>query len=81
MNKQYFLGIELFTWDEWDEIDTTMLYFYNVQFSFESMKQYNNKVILFQLEGSLEIYDDDKVLWTRFPTDIQEFKEMLLEKL
>lgn len=94
MNTQYFLGIDLFTWNDlydvesdmlqfyWDEIDNDMFQFYNVNFPFESMKRFNGMDITFQLEGTLQIFNEDgKVLWEGFPTQIEEFREMLLERM
>lgn len=82
MNTQYFLGIELFTYKNWSNIDNEIFQFCNVKFPFKSMKQFNRNTVTFELEGTLVIYDKNgKVLWEGFPTQIEEFKEMLLERM
>lgn len=72
--EQKFLGKTLFTWESWDEVDVAYLYFYNVEFQFESMKKYNGCDVSLDIEGSMEIYDgNNKVVWTGFPTDIEDW--------
>lgn len=73
-NEQYFLGKTLFTWESWDEVDVAFLFFYNVEFSFESMKKYNGCDVSLDIEGSMEVYDENnKVVWTGFVTDIEDW--------
>ena len=73
---QTFCGKELFTWDEWDEIDTGFFQFYNIEFCIDSMKKYNGMSVSFNLEGELEIYDKDgNIKWTGWVIDIPGFLE------
>lgn len=73
--EQTFLGKVLFTFDGWDEIDVAFLQFYNVQFPFKSMEEYNGMTVTLQLDGTMEIYDKDaKLVWgSAFPTDIEDW--------
>lgn len=76
-NEQKFLGKTLFIWESWDEVDVGELFFYDVEFSFESMKKYNGLGVILTLEGLMKIYNEDgtKVVWSGFPTDIEEWNQ------
>lgn len=63
--EQTFLGKVLFTYEGWDEIDVAFLQFYNVQFPFKSMEEYNGMTVTLQLDGTMEIYDKNTNLVCR----------------
>lgn len=79
-NTQKFCGKELFTWDEWDMIDTGKLQFYNVEFCIDSMKEFNGMIAVLNIEGQLDIFAESEVgcpieKWSGFVTDIPGFLE------
>lgn len=77
-NTQKFCGKELFTWDEWDIIDTGELQFYNVEFCIDSMKKFNGMTAILTIEGQLDIFSEDESgnsvqEWSGFVTKIPGF--------
>lgn len=83
--EQKFCGILLFTWEQWDEVDTDMVQFYNVEFLMGSMKQYNGCDASLTFSGELEVYDSngclEEPLWSGYVTDIPEIMEELKNRL
>lgn len=74
--------IELFSWEDWDEVlfDNDIYQFYNVDFFFRSMKEYNGKTVTLNRNGYLEIYDNDEegtIIWKGFVYQIPEFMDEL----
>lgn len=66
--------IPLFYWEEWDEIETEFLQFYNVEFLFESMKKYNGMDASLDRNGEIAITDSEgEEVWKGFACEIQEF--------
>lgn len=58
--SQELFGIKVFTWTEWDEGgDYGDIIYYNVEFPFESMKQFNGRSISMYTDGRLEIVSED----------------------
>lgn len=53
------LNVELFEFEEWDEIDTDVQQFYDVQWKLETLKKYNGHMISLTWNGDIEIYDGD----------------------
>ena len=80
-NIEQFCGIDLYSYKEWDEMDTdNLLYFYNVQFLVPSMTKYNNMDVSRFFDGRMEIYggeNAEKLVWSGYVTDIQEVMEEL----
>lgn len=75
--EQNFLGKLLFTYVDWDEIEVAFLQFYNVEFPFPSMQKYNGCTVTLQLDGTMEIYNENGIVWgSAFPTDIDEWEEL-----
>lgn len=77
-NTQKFCGKELFTWDEWDIIDTGELQFYNVEFCIDSMKKFNGMTAILTIEGQLDIFSEDESgnsvqEWSGFVTKVPGF--------
>ena len=75
-----FCGIELFKWTGWDEIDLSLLQFYEVEFIPESMKKYNGCTVALDRDGQLEIYgkNEDSVVYSAYITDIPEVLDALI---
>ena len=78
--EQKFCNVTIFTWEEWDDVETGVLQYYNVEFPFESMKKYNGMTVVISLEGQLILFDknDDEIvdMWIM---DIPELREILLK--
>lgn len=55
------LNVELFKFEEWDEIDTDIQQFYDVKWKLETFKKYNGHMISFTWNGDIEIYDEDGI--------------------
>lgn len=75
-----FCGVDIFTWESWDSIEIDMLYFYNVEFCLDSMKEYNGCNVMRKFDGTMEIYSKDRkdVVWNGTIADIPEVAERLI---
>ena len=51
------MDIPVFSWENWDEYDVDITIFYNVEFEYDSMKQYNGQIIFMWDSGYMEISD------------------------
>lgn len=78
-NIQRFCGIDIFSWEEWDEVEVESMMFYNVEFCVDSMKKYNGNNVYFVNDGKIEIYNDsvdftseEYVLFSGYVSDIPE---------
>ena len=79
-NTEKLFGIPLFYWEEWDEIDTGFLQFYNVEFLFESMKKYNGMDASLDMNGEIAITDSKgEEVWKGLACAIPEFRRELNE--
>lgn len=82
--------IPIFTWEEWDECDIDEFIFYNVEFPFYSMSQYNGCDCMLNRNGKLQIeiaskdregvFIDTEIVWEGFVCEIPEFMEQLNKK-
>lgn len=89
-NQETLFDIPIFSWEEWDMIDTDTLQFYNVDFPYKSMKQYNGCDCSLDLNGKLTItklgkeiskdYYETEIVWRGFVCKIPEFMEELNKK-
>ena len=89
---QTLFGIPIFSWEDWDQIDTDVFNFYNIIFSFplQSMRKYNGCDCSLDLNGDLiitktgeEIEKDlykTEIVWSGLVCDIPEFMEKLNKK-
>ena len=73
-----FCGIDLFYWDGWDDLDVGELQFYDVEFCMESMKKYNGATVVRNINGMMEIYDNEDIIWEGYPTEIPEIMDELI---
>jgi len=80
-NTEKFCGIDIFSWEEWDEVDTDTIQFYNVEFLLPSMVRFNGKCVTKSFEGKLEIYDKENIIWSRWITDIPEVMQKLNNRI
>lgn len=77
---EQFCGVDIFTWEQYDIIDTDNFYFYNVKFLLPSMQKYNGMDVSRWFDGKMEIYsrdNTDQVAWSGYVTDIHEVMEAL----
>lgn len=80
-NVQRLFDIPLFYWEEWDEIETGFLQFYNVNFLFSSMEKYNGMDVSLDMNGELAITDSDgNEVWKGFACEIPEFLQGVNER-
>lgn len=80
-NEEKIFDIIIFLWEDWDEIDTGYLQFYNVEFPFESMKKYNGLDVSLNMNGEMSITSNDEEVWKGFSIDIPEFLEEMKKKV
>lgn len=88
--QETLFNIPIFSWKEWDMIDTDTLQFYNVDFLYRSMKQYNGcdcsmdfngKLTIEKISNKINEYTyDTEVVWEGFVCEIPEFMEELNKK-
>lgn len=73
-NTEKLFDIPLFYWEGWDEIETGFLQFYNVEFPFKSMKQYNGMDVSLNMNGEITVTNSEgKEAWRGFACAIPEF--------
>ena len=81
-NTEKLFDISLFHWEGWDEIETGYLQFYNVEFSFESMKKYNGMDVALDMNGKITITEregEGKEVWNGFACQIPEFMQAVAD--
>lgn len=75
------MDIPVFSWENWDEFDTDITIFYDVEFEYDSMKQYNGQIIFMWDSGYMEISDGiGNVLWNGYPINIKEYSDIFKER-
>ena len=80
-NTEKLFDIPLFYWEEWGEIETGFLQFYNVNFSFESMKKYNGMDASLDMNGEITITNSEgEEVWKGFACEIPEFLQGVNER-
>lgn len=88
--EEKLFDIPIFTWEEWDIIFNDTFQFYNIEFLFDSMKQYNGCDCSLDRNGKLyitrsgeqignDLYKTEEV-WEGFVCQIPEFIEELNKK-
>ena len=88
--EETLFDIPIFSWEQWDMIDDDTFQFYNVDFPYKSMKQYNGYDCNLDVNGKLEItklgkeinkdYYETELVWSGFVCEIPEFMEELNKK-
>ena len=88
--EETLFDIPIFAWENWDQLDMDTFQFYNIDFQFESMKQYNGYDCNLDVNGKLEItklgkeiskdYYETELVWSGFVCEIPEFMEELNKK-
>ena len=88
--QETLFDIPIFSWEQWDMIDDDTFQFYNVDFPYKSMKQYNGYDCSLDVNGKLEItklgkeiskdYYETELVWSGFVCEIPEFMEELNKK-
>lgn len=75
------LNVELFEFKGWDEIDTDIQQFYDVEWKLETLKKYNGHTISFTRNGDIEIYNGDgtEVMEKINLSEIPEFISKLIK--
>ena len=56
------LGVEIFEWQDWDDVDIDVLQFYDVKFKFDSLKNIMIKLLLLTEVGLILKYLIIKVM-------------------
>ncbi len=70
--------IDLFSWENWKQIDEDTLSFDNIEFKFNSMKKYNGMTCTKDFNGRLVIFDEsNNEVFNNFIINIDEFKDLI----
>lgn len=88
--EEKLFDIPIFTWEEWDIVFDDTYKFYNIEFQFNSMKQYNGCDCSLDRNGELcvtklgkqishDCFETEEV-WKGFVCQIPEFLEELNKK-
>lgn len=79
--EETLFNIPIFTWEEWDIVFDDTYQFYNIEFQFNSMKQYNGCICTLDRNGKLCIYKNNTdIVFENFVCQIPEFLEELNKK-
>lgn len=79
MNMERFCGVNLFTYEDYEQIVDDGIYFRNVQFCLNSMKKYDGMDVYRKIDGTFEIYGDNGKTnaWAGYVIDIDEIAEKI----
>lgn len=72
-----FCGINLFTYENYIDVEMDEIYFYDVMFIPLSMRKYNGMGVSKFLDGRMKIWKDQENVWEGFVTDIPEIMREL----
>ena len=59
MYTEKLLNVELFDYNDGDDLSEDIFQYYEVKWKFESLKKYDGRAISLNRNGDVEIYDDD----------------------
>ena len=57
--KEKLLNVELFDYNDGDDLSEDIFQYYEVKWKFESLRKYDGRTISLNRNGDVEIYDDD----------------------
>lgn len=79
MKAEQFCGVNLFTYEDYEQIVDDGIYFRNVQFCLDSMKKYDGMDVYRKIDGTFEIYEDNGKTnaWAGYVIDIDEIAEKI----
>lgn len=79
MKAEQFCGVNLFTYEDYEQIVDDGIYFRNVQFCLDSMKKYDGMDVYRKIDGTFEIYGDNGKTnaWAGYVIDIDEIAEKI----
>lgn len=79
MKAEQFCGVNLFTYEDYEQIVDDGIYFRNVQFCLDSMKKYDSMDVYRKIDGTFEIYGDNGKTdaWAGYVIDIDEIAEKI----
>ena len=59
MYTEKLLNVELFDYNDGDDLSEDIFQYYEVKWKFESLRQYDGRTISLNRNGDVEIYDDE----------------------
>lgn len=79
MKAERFCGVNLFTYEDYEQIVDDGIYFRNVQFCLDSMKKYDGMDVYRKIDGTFEIYGNNGKtdVWAGYVIDIDEIAEKI----
>lgn len=79
MKAEQFCGVNLFTYEDYEQIVDDGIYFHNVRFCLDSMKKYDGMDVYRKIDGTFEIYGDNGKTdaWAGYVIDIDEIAEKI----
>lgn len=79
MKAEQFCGVNLFTYEDSEQIVDDGIYFHNVRFCLDSMKKYDGMDVYRKIDGTFEIYGNNGKtdVWAGYVIDIDEIAEKI----
>ena len=75
MYTEKLLNVELFDYNDGDDLSEDTFQYYEVKWKFESLKKYDGRTISLNRNGDVEIYDDDGNVEKSF--NLSQLKEFI----
>ena len=75
MYTEKLLNVELFDYNDGDDLSEDIFQYYEVKWKFESLKKYDGRTISLNRNGDVEIYDDDGNVEKSF--NLSQLKEFI----
>ena len=75
MYTEKLLNVELFDYNDGDDLSEDIFQYYEVKWKFESLRKYDGKTISLNRNGDVEIYDDDGNVEKSF--NLSQLKEFI----
>ena len=75
MYTEKLLNVELFDYNDGDDLSEDIFQYYEVKWKFESLRKYDGRTISLNRNGDVEIYDDDGNVEKSF--NLSQLKEFI----
>lgn len=74
-------NIEIFSWENWDEVDTDWLQFYDCEFLLPELEKYNDSkpIVVMNRNGDMQIYVEDENSIDINAGSLKSFRDKLLK--
>lgn len=81
--NQDFLGVEIFSWKDWEDGGKGRIIYKNCQFNFPGLEHLNKSTIILSNDGTLEIWNKirTKKLWDGYALTIPQIREAIKKEI